>query len=295
MAIDNVQRFEILKRDADELQELAYTDTDPSDLSELLKVIDSSSLVGIHVAITDGMLESRALDENLEQKTVFVPMGNNEAVGQYQGLAWRFEGFQMPDGSSNVMYRVCHVVAGEKMTYIDDEGDHIEKTPIAYVTAPDSAVEIISPIGSHDYRELEDDAFTLRIDQVAMDDSVDLTERANRIAQLFRIVNTAALDQNRQKLYRQRISYLNSIGLFDDAVVISPYGVFRSENGRNIVTTDSRNFVAEVGYVALDISLDTQGAEEVGAVALSYEVSIHGIGAVSIPHIKGLTKIINIG
>jgi hypothetical protein len=47
--------------------------------------------------------------------------------------------------------------------------------------------------------------------------------------------------------------------------------------------------------VALDISLDTQGAEEVGAVALSYEVSIHGIGAVSIPHIKGLTKIINIG
>jgi hypothetical protein len=292
MPIDNVQKFERLCDDANYIQLLADKGAEMDEVNGLTEALRSDIEYGIPVSITGGLIEVSSFNEELEATTAFIPL-EGEVSGKYIGLSWRNEEIEFPDGSKESTWRLCHDVGGEESIYIDQHGDRISRTPVTYITVEGSRIELMSAIKCHDYRELALDGVCLLIDQLAFDLDRDLNSKAEEIAKFFRISNAHEISPDNARKVRQRISYLNELGMFTTALVATPLAIRRTDKGVEILKTVDNNLIASVQHVATDQAITAEGEWVENTSAISYEVIADGLGHLSIPHIPGVTRLYN--
>ncbi len=293
MPIDNVQRFEWLRDDALYLQGLADKGADIDEINELTNILRTDIQYGFPVSLTGGLIEVGAINEDLQETRMFVP-NETEVSGVYQGMTWRPEAIAYPDGTSEVTWRLCHSIGAEDVAYTDFQGNGVKLTPVSNITTEGSNIELMSPIGIHDYRRIALDGVCLKIDQIAMDDDIELHEKAERIAKLFRILNPEEKGPEKARDIRQRVSYLNELGLFDDSLVSSPIAISRQEDETTMLKAEEGNIMAKIQYVSIDEAVSDRGEWIDRTSCISYEIELPDFGHVSVPHIPGITKIYNL-
>lgn len=133
-----------------------------------------------------------------------------------------------------------------------------------------------------------------QIDQMAFDDEMGLNEKAERISKFFRIPNASERGPKKASEVKQRVSYLNELGIFEDALVCSPVAIRREEDNVLMLKSSESGLIAKIVYVSLDEAVTVNGEWIEGTTCLSYEVEIPEFGNVSIPHIPKVTKIYDI-
>lgn len=298
MSCDNVQRFEQLGRDAQFLQSIADADfrIDDDETRDTINALTKEAahqLPEMAVSIIGGMIEVSALNGELENVNQFTPL-TDEVSGMYQGIFWRQGTVEIPGEEAMATWYLCHGVAGNDITYFDDEGNRICHTPISYITTEGSSIELMTPVGSHSYVEIAMDGLCHEIDRIMFEEDMDMQQKADLLARIFTIDQNPNNKKGAIRKLRQRISYLNSTGIFENTVVITPVAIQRTAEGCSLLSS-SGVFMVTVNYVANDEVVDLETLSFAGdSLTLSYEGEMEGFGSVSIPHIPGITKVYKI-
>lgn len=294
MPNDNVQKFETLCEDALFLQGMADTGDQVDDINFLMESLQLRELHGFPVDITGGLVEVKAINENLDEVSAFV-LSEDSVAGEYQGMSWRSEIINFPDGTSEACWRICHSIGSSPSSFVDEDGDKVVRTPITNVTVEGSELEIISPVGAHDYRAIALDGICHIFDELGLDEDIDKTSKANLIAKMLRTEKISEATEQYAKMVRQRISYLNELGIFDHTLVLSPIALRRTDLGTEMLKSSGSEYLtAEVKYIAIDeeVNADYEWIEDTSTI--SYEVELPGYGHVSVPHINGVTKVFDL-
>lgn len=291
MPTDSVQEFERFCESAKQLQAFADNEEDLDTINFLTIELNEVAQRGASVGIVGGLVEVVAIDEEMQITKTFVP-SNDEISGIYKGLSWRKEEIEFPDGSSETIWRICHMIGSQgPVTYIDDNGDMLTVTNINHVTVEGSNFELLSETKSHDFRRIALDAVCLYIDQFMFDDDTILNDKANAVAKFFSKTNESLNNQEEIRRLKQRISYLNHTEMFTGAFVTSKIGSQQTEDGLNVFVVSDGFIAGTVDHVSIGRRIGTDGEFIGDNTCLTFEVVHPQLGLISLPHIPDETTV----
>jgi hypothetical protein len=296
---DNVQYFERLRENGEMLQTMADLQEDVDTINTLTAQLELDQLLGLPVEISGGSVQVPALvEDDLETQNSFMP--NQQGVtGEYHGVSWREIPSTFFPGQRE--WRLCHRILTGQESYFDEQGWRHKIENFTYVTLPDAEVEIISQAGSHDFRRLASDGFSLKLDEVVLDESMDLSEKLDLIARMFGKFQSGENSGNTSALRLQRLSYLNHLGLFSNSYAVTPFAYLRDADGSTMVLSNAHagNIGGIVRMVGFDFPMVTYGSDkheiQTETQILCLELEIDGYGLTSAPYVPGETRLYALG
>ncbi|HMT18681.1 MAG TPA: hypothetical protein PKD20_01305 [Candidatus Saccharibacteria bacterium] len=292
MLLNNAEKLELLVADAEYLQQLA--DEFPDDITEIATLTDLATreLANFQVKISDGLVETVGIDEDLNSTPMFA-YPDQVISGDYKGLRWRYgravEGTKAePFGK----WYLCHAIACEEIQYTEQTGNDITVSIMANVPVVGSKISNESFTSSHNYELIADDPVCEEIDTLMTNDDMTLQQKADRVASLFLRSGRKNSVLSTTEIEKHRISYLNHVGLFSGSLVVSSVAYQEIENSRYIKTSSpDQPFIGVVEYVGLDLQFGKSQHLKLRELGLSYELTFPDVGAVSLPHMLGYTLI----
>ncbi len=290
--IDKVQIFEAVIEDATTLQQLVDSGHKLEDVNVLSRDLNLLPLLGEPVSIIGGEVEAVHVDAKLHGMEMFAV--NDEGIkGIYRGMAWRKGTLEIMPYNYLEVLRICHKVDVGKYSYDDVEGNTVSTQYRKFITVEGAIPTLLAEIDSHDYRKLADDGFSLDMDKIAIDDTMSLQEKADIIARMFFVKNVGTMRPDEKETRRQRLSYLNTLGIFKDARVSSPYWIKRKDEDIAIIPTGGgKKSYLNTQYVSTDQAIIDGGLafNEFQSV-ISFEYQHPDVGNLSIPFAPGDTSV----
>lgn len=177
----------------------------------VFELTDQNPLMNQEVIVYGRQLTMSAGDEGLTPFVSGPDEGGDRVKGMYSGLAVLLVYDSATDTES---LRVAHMIyTGSSDAVFDKFGHKDQKHFYEYVCVQGSDLEPVQPANGHSLEELADDAVTAEIDKISFDEASGLHEKISRICACMNKVleRTAYLEDD---LNHQRISYINSLGLF---------------------------------------------------------------------------------
>lgn len=302
--LSGVERFEQICEQGAYIQDMAYLGEDEETIDALWRELDLEGLKGKPVAIAGGRLICPAI--NADGEMVLGTTQNTHIEGDYLGLSWAVAYDSAIEGEATSYF--CHVIATEPPdTYKDEMLHQITKHYCTYVTVADSTVDILGVEERHRLRNLANDAFTLRIDQAALDEEMSDQEKMHLLFQMFNVIlfpdetdssqEGAEIQANYQHMI-ERLSYLNSLGMLKGTVVASPALLVRkpgSDDAQLYMQDDANPYIGQIASFGLDIAI-FESAEgyrhEERWRMLCLELVSEDADMLSMPVIPGKTKLI---
>jgi hypothetical protein len=144
--------------------------------------------------------------------------------------------------------RVAHMIyTGSSDTIPDAFGNKDQKHFYEYVFVQGSDVEPVRPANGHSLEELAGDGVTAQIDEISFNDTLDLHQKVSRICACMNKVleHTAWLEDD---LNHQRISYINSLGLFAGTSIFT----------RDLLLADKDTYLSSGQIQFTDMSLSVE-------------------------------------
>ena len=165
---------------------------------------------------------SSELDEatgELEIKTMAIAADQEyrRSSGKYAGLTVKtvYDPRTGEDSS-----RVVHMIYTGSGPAMPDEYGHMQQTHFYdYVLADGSEIIPYHPINAHSFEDLEGDSPITELEKIIFDGDLDAAQKLRQVGDLaVRIFRNLEHDDERNQ---QRLSYLNSLGLFDDVAMVA--------------------------------------------------------------------------
>jgi len=288
--VNTVQFVEELKDDSIFLQTMADFNEDISAIDELSAMLDYEKLEGRHIRIRGGRIQVPAIDSE-EGRFVLVP--HEVTTGVYLGMRWKqYPSDVYPGMTEN---QLVHVLStGVRYTYEDDEGNENTHSPRTFVTAADSNIQLLGQEERHDYRRLAKDGFSLRLDEIALDDTMDLNQKLLLCTKMFGEISSDASPEF-SELMHQRLSYLNHLGFFNGHMFQTQYIFQRTgDEVRVLFLTEDLISSAPVLMAGFDGILRHNSDGSASMTAEKYlclELEHPLLGIVSAPIIPGKTHL----
>jgi hypothetical protein len=245
--MDTVQRFEKVREDAAYLQWMADLGDDLESINELTSKIKLTEVLGRPVHIYGGKLQTPALQDDNALNAL---IENDVASGTYLGLRWR----KFSDNSvAPSQWQLCHVLANGGEEFEDFEGNEYTINRRTFVTAYDSHPQIATQADRHDFRKLHDDAFSLKLDQIAVDSEMNHNEKLRIYADMFGCISEDNEAPEKIDMMNHRLSYLNHLKVFNGMVCVTPYAYARTPEGKtSYLTNEPEMMVGTVFMVGFD-------------------------------------------
>jgi len=292
--LDNVQRFEWLIEDANTLQSFVDQGDQLEDVNGLTVNFRANiaDLIGEPVSITGGEIETVALEGDLTSTVPFFAINDSAVEGIYKGMMWRMSDVELLTHGTVEVPKICHIVQVQEDQYLDDEGNEITKNYRKHVTVQGSKPVLLADRDSHDYRVLAEDGFSLKLDKIALDETKSLQEKADVVAKMFYIADVECVSEDQLEIRKQRLSYLNVLGIFANAKVTSKFWISRNEGVISVLRGDDEESFINAQHMSTDQLVIHDGAafDEKKSV-LSFDFYNPEVGTLSIPYSAGQTKV----
>jgi hypothetical protein len=116
-------------------------------------------------------------------------------------------------------HRVVHMVRTGKDQYGDEYGNIHTVTKYTYISVVDGEIEPVLPINAHSFKDLEGDDVIKGFNEIVFDDKENRFGKVKRLGYLANRV-LVNLDHQTDRNH-QRVSYLNSLGLLEGAMILT--------------------------------------------------------------------------
>lgn len=157
---------------------------------------------------------------------------------------------------------VAHRIATASCDYPDEFGNNRETTYFTYVPVRGAEVIPIMPVNSHSMEDLKDDEVVARFDKITSDAQEDAHSMVRLLGsyanQAFNVESRA----DDFEMNRQRVSYLNALGVLDDRSILTRDMVFCGDDEEptyNIAQLDSFSDMSRLFELTPTMFVTAQG------------------------------------
>jgi hypothetical protein len=114
--------------------------------------------------------------------------------------------------------RMVHCVSLGKSQHFDELGNHITTEEMHYFLVRGAKVVPHEMHNTHSFIDLQSDDIAFAIDELVFNEDIPLEEKIVMLSEMFKVGD---LDDDNLAMYRQRMSYLNSLDLLDGRGLIT--------------------------------------------------------------------------
>lgn len=176
-------------------------------------------------------------------------------TGSYRGIVM----LEVHDPKAEVaQFRLLHQIYTGSSALVSDAFYNMDQKHFYdYVLVHGSEVVAVDPVNAHSLIDLERDRITAQVDEIVLDETKDPAKRVNEVGLLL---NEVLGSEEENELSQQRVSYLNSLGLLKEVVILTD----------DLVLGDKKAFESSPHLLFSEGSTDFEIYPERFQVALGY-------------------------